>query len=223
MNVEKRSRVHAALGDPHRLQIADALALGDRSFDELAHLTALLSNLLAHHLQVLEAAELIERHTSEGDRRRKYISLRRDAVVDLLPHSLQPIRSLVFVCTHNSARSQYAAALWTKHTGQLAQSVGSHPAARVNPTAVVVAAQLGIDLSLAVPTGYDTVQGSPDLVVSVCDRAREAGIPFGHAALHWSVPDPVLRNTKGAFKQAFDLITERIEVLAANAGVEAAR
>ena len=41
------------------------------------------------------------------------------------------------------------------------------------------------------PKGYDAVAVEPDLVVSVCDRAHEAGFPFAAPAVHWSIPDPV--------------------------------
>ena len=70
-----RSAVHAALAEPHRLAIVDALALGDLSPAELGERTGQQSNLLAHHLGVLEAAHVVRRRRSEGDRRRAYLTL----------------------------------------------------------------------------------------------------------------------------------------------------
>ena len=53
-SVELRAAVYAALGDPARLAVVDALALGDRSPGELGESLGLPSNLLAHHLRLLE-------------------------------------------------------------------------------------------------------------------------------------------------------------------------
>ena len=70
-----RAAVHAALADPARLLITDALAEGDASPSELAALLEMPSNLLTHHLGVLEQAGLVSRRRSEGDRRRTYLRL----------------------------------------------------------------------------------------------------------------------------------------------------
>ena len=67
--------MHAALADPARLAITDTLADGDASPSELAGMLAMPSNLLAHHLKVLEETGLVTRHRSEGDRRRIYLRL----------------------------------------------------------------------------------------------------------------------------------------------------
>ena len=220
MEPAERARVHAALGDPVRLRIMDALALSDRTFQELAADAGLKGNAAAHHLDVLEMAGLIERHPSEGDHRRRYIHLRRDTLEELrapTPHQPQP-QIVLFVCTHNSARSQFAAALWEARTGGNAESAGTMPAERVHPRAVHAASSVGIDLTGAVPRGYDAITVEPDLVVSVCDRAREAGIPFQAPSLHWSVPDPVLIGTRGAFRAAFTEVSQRVDGLAAAVG-----
>ena len=58
--------MHAALADPARLRITDTLLAGDASPSELAGLLAMPSNLLAHHLHVLEQAGIITRRRSEG-------------------------------------------------------------------------------------------------------------------------------------------------------------
>ena len=214
MNVTDRARLHAALGDPHRLRIVDELLLGDRTFQELAALADLPGNAAAHHLAVLDSAGLIDRRRSEGDGRRRYVALHRDRLEGLVPSpSLDP-RAILFVCTHNSARSQFAAALWRERTGGTADSAGTEPAGRVHPKAVRAAAEFGLDIATATPKGYDAVTAEPDLVVSVCDRAREAGVPFSARQLHWSVPDPVRLGTQAAFRSAFADISERIDQLA---------
>ena len=56
MNLAERAAVHAALGEPVRLALADSLIPGDASPSDLAESLDLGTNLLAHHLKVLEAA-----------------------------------------------------------------------------------------------------------------------------------------------------------------------
>src|SRR6478672_4946156 len=75
VTVARRAAVHMALGEPVRLAIVDRLGPGDASPGELADAVGLGSNLLAHHLKVLEVARVIRRVRSEGDRRRSYVQL----------------------------------------------------------------------------------------------------------------------------------------------------
>jgi ArsR family transcriptional regulator, arsenate/arsenite/antimonite-responsive transcriptional repressor / arsenate reductase (thioredoxin) len=118
MDVERsasthRAAIHAALADPYRLEIVDELAMSDRSPTELGRSLAIGSNLLAHHLGVLEEAGLIERHASDGDARRRYVRLVPDALsVIAEPVATLVARHVLFVCSANSARSQLAAAVW---------------------------------------------------------------------------------------------------------------
>lgn len=206
-----RARIHAALGDEQRLAIIDELAVGDRTPGDLGDMLKMPGNLLAHHLNVLESAGIVERRRSEGDRRRRYLVLRRDALGEALVLPVVPNGRVVFVCTHNSARSQYAAAAYRSRTGRGAASAGRTPAATVNPTAVEVAAERGIDLSAQRPSGYEALEGGFDLVVSVCDRAGEdPALPVGRH-VHWSVPDPVAVGEPGAFRAAFDELDRRLD------------
>ena len=215
MSLAERARMHAALGDPHRLAIVDALALGDRAPAELGELAGLPTNLLAHHLRVLEEAGLVERRPSSGDGRRRYVVLCPERIGATVPPQLVAVGVVLFVCTANSARSQFAAAEWRRRTGGAAGSAGADPAPRVHPVAIRAARRLGVDLSGAAPRGYEAIADTPALVVSVCDRAREAGLPFDVPALHWSVPDPVADGRPAAFAAAFAEISERITRLAA--------
>src|SRR5947208_5489850 len=102
--LHRRARVHAALGDPARLAIVDALSLGDASPGEIARDLGMPTNLVAHHVRVLADAGLVSRGRSEGDGRRTYLRLRADALAALTPPGLGAVRRVVFVCTHNSAR-----------------------------------------------------------------------------------------------------------------------
>lgn len=213
VTAESRALLHRALAEPARVVIADALALSDRTPGELRELTGADWNLLAHHLAVLEEAGVVERRRSEGDARRRYVRLRPGALDSLTRAGTVEVVRPLFVCTHNSARSQFAAAVWTKTTGTDADSAGSEPADRVHPLAIRVARSYGIDLRDARPRGYDEVPEEPGLVVSVCDRALEARPPFDAPILHWSVPDPSHR-TEAAFRIAFADIAERATRLA---------
>jgi protein-tyrosine-phosphatase len=216
MRLAQKAAVHAALGDETRLIIVGELELGDRTFQELGTAASLPGNLLAHHLDVLEQAGLIGRQISEGDRRRRYISLNSQVIRMLFEPREVSAHSVLFVCTHNSARSQYAAEAWRRRTGLEADSAGTHPASQINEKAMKVAMEMGVDLSGRRPKGYDGVARTFDLVVSVCDRAREAGTPFDALHLHWSVSDPVTVGTVGSFRSAFRAIDGRIERLAAS-------
>lgn len=209
-----RAQRHAALGEPHRLQIVDALRLSDRTPTELRDLTGLLSNHLAFHLDVLEEAGLLDRHRSEGDGRRRYVTLRWEALRGLAPLQLPDDGPVVFVCTRNAARSQLAAALWRDRTGGAAASAGSMPADGPDPAAVDIAVAHGLDTSGWRSVGYDEVGVDPALVVSVCDRAREGELPWTAPHLHWSVRDPA-GGARGDYERAYDEIEERVERLAA--------
>jgi ArsR family transcriptional regulator, arsenate/arsenite/antimonite-responsive transcriptional repressor / arsenate reductase (thioredoxin) len=212
MDLPQRARVHSALGDEARLELVDLLLDGDLSVRELAGALEMPGNLLAHHLNVLDDAGVIERRQSEGDHRRRYVTLRRPVFAELNVAPVPvPMSSVVFVCNHNSARSQYAAAYWTSQTGRVAASAGANPAATVHPLAIRLAKERGLDLSGARPRGYDSVTRVPELLISVCDQAREANLPNAERHIHWSIPDPVAAQKVGSFRSAFDDIEHRVD------------
>lgn len=211
-DVDVRAARHAALGDPVRLRIVDELAVSDRAPVELRQRLGIESNLLAHHLDVLDDVGLIVRSRSSGDGRRRYVHLLRDVYdrVGLRPR-IEPQRAL-FVCTANSARSQLAAALWRGITAAPASSAGTHPADRVHPGAVAAARRAGVDLSTATPTALSSLRQVPSLVITVCDRAyEELAAPDGW--LHWSIPDPVPAGTKAAFDATVTELIERMRTV----------
>jgi protein-tyrosine-phosphatase len=218
-HLERRSSVHAALADPHRLAIVDELALADRSPSELTTRLGLSSNLLAHHLDVLERAELLERLPSAGDRRRRYLRLVPEALmVAAAPMATLVAGHVLFVCTGNSARSQLAAAAWNADSTVPASSAGTHPATQVHPEAVRAAARVELDLSTAHPRSLEEVVEEPDLIVTVCDVAHEAlGERLREVrSLHWSIPDPAPIGTRAAFDAAFERISHRVATLSPN-------
>ncbi len=207
--VEQRAARHAALGDPARLAIVDELSVSDRAPVELRQRLGMESNLLAFHLDALERVGLIERSRSSGDGRRRYVHLLPTALVGLAPGRPVTSGSALFVCTANSARSQLAAALWRRTTGEPAISAGTHPAESVHPGAVAAARRAGLDLSTACPQELGDVPSMPPLVVTVCDRAHEELDP-GDDWLHWSVPDPVPDGSKVAFDDTLAALRDRV-------------
>jgi len=208
-----RALRHAALGDPVRLAIVDSLASSDRSPVELRRLTGIESNLLAHHLDVLEQAGLIGRSRSSGDGRRRYVHLERPALDGLGPHAGPPTVRALFVCTRNSARSQLAAALWRSVTSAPAESAGTHPADRIDARAISAARRAKLPLADAVPRSIADVTTMPPLVVTVCDQAHEELDPPDEW-LHWSIPDPVAVGTAAAFDAAIHELRRRVTALA---------
>ena len=210
--LERRAAVHAALADPARLAITDALADGDASPSELAGMLAMPSNLLAHHLKVLEETGLVARHRSEGDRRRTYLRLGPGVLDTLAGPPGRAARRVVFVCTANSARSHLAAALWRRASPVPAVSAGTRPAERIHPGAVDVGGRHQLPLPRLRPRHLSDVQHDGDLVVTVCDLAHEE--LGARAAVHWSVPDPVPAGDPGSFDAALTELDRRVTRLA---------
>lgn len=221
---------HAALADPVRLRVVDHLVIGDASPSELQALLGLPSNLLAHHLKVLEDAGIALRRRSQGDRRRNYVSLipgGLDSVGagpferDYLPSThAGPPRRVVFVCTANSARSQLATAMWRDASDLPVASAGTQPAARIAPGARAAAKRHGLRLVDDTPRHLDDVLRDQDLIVTVCDNAHEE--LAGRDAVHWAIPDPVAVDTTAAYDAAVVDLGRRITTLAALAGPTAA-
>ncbi len=195
-----------------RLAIVDELMASDRAPVELRRLIGIESNLLAHHLDVLEEVGIVNRSRSSGDGRRRYVHLLHESFVGLVPgRQLAPRRAL-FVCTRNSARSQLAAAMWEQMTQAPAVSAGTHPAKRVHPGAVAAARRVGLDLTTTTPQTLAAAGKIPDLVVTVCDQAHEELDP-DDSWLHWSIADPVVVGSRKAFDATVAELRVRIAAL----------
>ena len=110
-------------------------------------------------------------------------------------------KRVLIVCTGNSCRSQMAEG-WVRHDlGKKVEvfSAGTSPC-MVHPLAIRVMAEAGVDISHHRSKGIAEFLGEAfDLVVTVCDSAREACPVFLGAKklVHESIPDPVLYGTKG--------------------------
>ncbi len=208
--LEWRAAGHAALSDVGRLRVIDSIEVGDVSPRDLAAALGMSSNLLAHHLKVLEAAGLVRRLPSESDGRRTYVRLVPEALAALgrFPVPALPEARVVFVCSGNSARSQLAAALWATRTGRAASSAGTHPSSRIHPGTVRAARAHGLRLLAARPASTAEVVTPEDAIITVCDSA-DREVQVGHT--HWSIPDPVPVGTTAAFERTLADLTNRID------------
>jgi arsenate reductase (thioredoxin) len=132
---------------------------------------------------------------------------------------------VLFLCTGNSARSQLAETILNLNgRGRfVAESAGSVPAAQVNPYAVEVLREGGIEWRGRPPRGLDGLdQERWDFVITVCDKAKESCPIFpGQPILaHWGMPDPAAVQgdnavKRAAFMEALTLISRRIDLLVA--------
>lgn len=215
MTEAMRARVHAALSEPHRLAIVDALALEDLAPSELGARTGQPSNLLAHHLGVLEAAGVVRRRRSDKDGRRSYLTLAWEnpvvaatAVAGRRPEGTR----VVFVCSANSARSQFAASLMASHGIADVASAGTAPARAIHPLALAELSAHGLSPLAPAPVSADDVLRNHDIVVAVCDNAFEV-LGRARVDLHWSIPDPA-QGGADDFHTAFSNLTPRIGRLA---------
>jgi protein-tyrosine-phosphatase/DNA-binding transcriptional ArsR family regulator len=211
-DLQRRAAVHAALADPARLAVVEALVCGDASPSELQGLLAIPSNLLAHHIRVLEGEGLVVRRRSEADRRRTYLRLVPSALQGLLPGAARVTAQVVFVCTANSARSQLAAALWRRTSDVPVASAGTHPAPRIDPGAVAAARRHGLPLRTLRPRPVSAVLTADSLIVTVCDNAHEE--LSDPRTLHWSVRDPGRVGTDAAYDAALEELSVRVAELA---------
>ena len=126
---------------------------------------------------------------------------------------------VLFLCTHNSARSQMAEGLLRHLAGDRFEvySAGTE-ATHVRTLAIQAMAELGIDISGQESKTLDRYLGEPfDAVITVCDQANEACPVFLGAKkrLHWSFPDPsratgTEEEQVAVYRAVRDAIRERI-------------
>jgi len=103
-------------------------------------------------------------------------------------------RRVLFVCIHNSARSQMAEGMLRAWAGDRFEvASGGTEATGLRPEAVAVMAELGIDISGHTSKTIEQFMGQPwDWLIPVCEEACEACpyVPGAKAVLRWSFDDP---------------------------------
>ncbi|MFH8485112.1 arsenate reductase ArsC [Streptomyces longisporoflavus] len=127
-----------------------------------------------------------------------------------------PLASVLFVCVHNAGRSQMAAGFLTHLAGDRVEvrSAGSIPGDQVNPAAVEVMKEVGVDISAQKPKVLTTeaVQASDYVITMGCGDA--CPIFPGKKYLDWALEDPAGQGVD-AVRPIRDEIKTRIEALIA--------
>jgi ArsR family transcriptional regulator, arsenate/arsenite/antimonite-responsive transcriptional repressor / arsenate reductase (thioredoxin) len=232
-----------------RWRLLEALARSDRRVQDLVALLGQPQNLVSYHLGRLRQQALVTERRSVADRRDVYYSLDLERLRGLyfatgeklhpgigavpegqrsaVAKAAQPRRRVLFLCTHNSARSQMAEGILRHLGGDAVEvwSAGTEPS-RVHPLAIQAMEARGIDIRDQRSKAMDELLGDRfDYVITVCDRASEACPVFPGAPerIHWSIPDPAaVEGSDEARYQAFDAaavdLTTRIRYLLALLG-----
>jgi arsenate reductase len=129
------------------------------------------------------------------------------------------VKRVLFLCAHNSARSQMAEGFLRSFAGDRfeVQSAGTK-ATRVHPLAVSAMRELGVDISKQTSKSVDDVGEGWDVVVTVCDSSCPVP-PRSGLKLRWKLPDPsAARGTEAerleVFRDIRDSIRSRVRLLA---------
>jgi protein-tyrosine-phosphatase/DNA-binding transcriptional ArsR family regulator len=206
-----------ALADDKRLAIVRLLTLSDLRAGEISAALSLPSNAVSYHLKQLSALGLLQDRRSSSDGRDVYYHVDLEHLgrlyiqagdtlhpglgpseqfgADRTGTPVTPLRVL-FLCTHNSARSQLAEAI-LQHMGSdnvEVYSAGSMPT-EVHPNTLAVLRDLGIETSHLYAKSMDQFESeSFDYIITVCDRVRDICPVFrgDPVQIHWSFPDPVV-------------------------------
>ena len=137
---------------------------------------------------------------------------------------------VIFVCTHNSARSQMAEGMLRAWGGDRfeASSAGTE-ATRVRPEAIAAMREIGIDISGQTSKTLEPYLGADfSWLITVCDQAREScpTLPGVRRQAHWSIDDPSgvdgeEASRLAAFRAARDDLSARVRAFIDSAGTEA--
>jgi ArsR family transcriptional regulator, arsenate/arsenite/antimonite-responsive transcriptional repressor / arsenate reductase (thioredoxin) len=215
-----------------RWRIVQYLAESDFRVGELVERLQQPTNLVSYHLKQLRDGDFVYTRRSDVDGRDIYYSLdldvltnRLQAIAGLLQSARPPGEAgkgasgskarVLFICTHNSARSQMAEGLLTHMSGgQVAAfSAGSQPTV-VHPDAIRTMAGMGIDIGSQQVNHVNEYTDAPfDLVITVCDQAREICPRFEGAArqIHWGYSDPATEIDPARRADAFLKVAERLK------------
>ncbi|MEJ5247750.1 MAG: hypothetical protein WHS90_08285 [Caldilinea sp.] len=222
-----------------RWKLVQQLVHSDLRVQELAERVARPLNLVSYHLAQLRRGALVIERRSSSDARDVYYSLdlrrlqrlyhdagvalhpaliecreqrKEDRATAVAPARRSPVRVL-FLCTHNSARSQMAEAMLRRLGGDAVEvySAGSE-IREVHPLAIETMAERGIDIRGQRSKSVEEFAGQRfDYIITVCDRMREVCpvFPGEPEQVHWSIPDPAAVEA-AMQKQAFLDVAEQL-------------
>ena len=136
------------------------------------------------------------------------------------PRNTGAARALLFVCTHNSARSQIAEGLARAMAppGSRIWSAGTSPT-QVHPMAIEVMKEIGLDLTTHRSRGLQEVPwNEADTVITLCGDADEScpAVSGRVRRLHWPLPDPAAASEASrlqAFRETRDELKWRVSAL----------
>jgi ArsR family transcriptional regulator, arsenate/arsenite/antimonite-responsive transcriptional repressor / arsenate reductase (thioredoxin) len=230
-----------------RWRVLRHLAFSDHRVQELMQMLGEPQNLVSYHLRKLREGELVYERRSSHDGRDVYysIDLRKlrtlysaagealhpalgggveedsqlKPAADTGAGDLPPTR-ILFLCTHNSARSQMAEAITRHHGASMVEvfSAGTEPSG-IHPYALRVLSEMNVDVSGARSKHLDEYgDDSFDYVITVCDKVRETCplFPGDPEQIHWSFADPAAvegEGQYGAFVKTAQELTTRIRFL----------
>lgn len=218
------------LGEPVRWRVVKALADSDLTIRELARRVGQPLNLMSYHLGLLRDAGLVATRRSSLDGRATYCSLevgRLTALYAAAGQALHPALGrpgieadrplrVLFLCTHNAARSQMAEGLLRALApGWAVASAGSAPSG-VHELAVTTLARRGIDIGRQTSKDVTALGGREfDVVISLCDRVRGERVRLSGRPrrAHWSLPDPLdepRRAQPKAFRETAAALDKRL-------------
>jgi len=214
-----------------RWQIIDLLKQSDLRVQEIVQAVGHPQNFVSYHLKQLRDFHLVTERRSDVDRRDIYYSLDTETLaqwyhqtgVALHPLCIAPktaiqppiasTMSVLFLCTHNSARSQMAEGLLRNFTHErvTVTSAGTDPRP-IDPLTIATMDHLGIAIQRQFPKAvHEVMDRRFTHIITVCDRAREHCPEFPTVAqyTHWSIPDP-LGHSKEVFAATAQQLSLRI-------------
>jgi len=210
-------------------EIVQALAVSDHRVNELVAQVDEPMNLVSYHLRQLREAGVVASRRSHADGRDVYYQLdlaRTQELYQAAGRAIHPAlvvepapadgpaRRVLFLCTHNSARSQIAEGLLQALGGSRFEvySAGSHPTV-IRPEAIRVMETLGVDIRQQTTNHVNEYRGQHfDYVITVCDQVREVCPTFdaGTIQYHWGYPDPNTPDDPDERREAFEHIATQM-------------
>lgn len=133
--------------------------------------------------------------------------------------SKEPEKTILFVCVENAGRSQIAEGFFRKYApkGYKAISAGTKPVSQINPLAVGVMKEVGIDISNETSKDIteDMIRNSTQIVNMGCMEGESCPTLFLHSLLDWNIEDPKGKSIEKV-REIRDEIEQRVKEIVAS-------